>query len=155
MFKKFLLTASCFLFVLFVLCAEEPAANNSASVAPSSDASAVGETQSSTPAVEKIRTIGFVVSIDENNVTIVDDSNNNHTYKIEKSTKFIDANKGNGLVPATEITVDERVGVDVKKDNEEVAYQVVQLITDRVKQSAQPKETNAADTETKSETTSK
>jgi len=153
MLKKFFLTASCFLFVLFVLYAEEPAATSESSVAPAPTAAA--EAQPATPAVEKIRTIGFVVSIDENNVTIVDDSNNNHTYKIDKSTKFIDANKGNGLVSASEITVDERVGVDVKKGNEEVAYQVVQLITERVKASAQPKETTATESETKSETTAK
>ncbi|MEW5694285.1 MAG: hypothetical protein AB1765_13450 [Candidatus Hydrogenedentota bacterium] len=76
---------------------------------------------------------GFVISIDENSIVIVDDKNQNHSFKITKATKFIDANKGSGLVKASEIEVNERVRVDCKENEPENAYQVVQLITSRIK----------------------
>ncbi|MBP7653183.1 hypothetical protein KA977_07155 [Candidatus Dependentiae bacterium] len=79
-------------------------------------------------AVEMKGTKGFVVSLDENSIVIVDDNNQNVTFKIEKSTKFVDAPNNNAIVTASGIVVDDRVRVDVKEGDS--AYQVVKLITE-------------------------
>ena len=83
-----------------------PASSNEAAVSSSSEAAA---SSSEAATVEKKGTKGFVVSLDENNIVIVDDNNQNVTFKIEKSTKFIDVLNNNAVVISAGIVVDDCV----------------------------------------------
>ncbi|HPG30868.1 MAG TPA: hypothetical protein PLQ81_08795, partial [bacterium] len=125
-----------------------PASSNEAAVSSSEGAATTSSSEAAT--VEKKGTKGFVVSLDENNIVIVDDNNQNVTFKIEKSTKFIDAPNNNAVVTAAGIVVDDRVRVDVKEGDS--AYQVVKLITElsrkKAADSTESQAAPAAETET-------
>ena len=110
---------------------------------------AEGEAAAPAASANKTSVKGWVVSVDENSIVIVGDDNQNQTFKVDKTTKFIDAPNNNAVADAAIAAVDTRVRVDMA-EGKETAHQVVKLISDMVKPGA-AKATEPAATEEKKE----
>ncbi|MBP7653184.1 hypothetical protein KA977_07160 [Candidatus Dependentiae bacterium] len=77
--------------------------------------------------VKNLSIKGFIHSIDQNNLVAVKDNNRIITYKINVSTKFIDANAGNLVIKYSKLHNGDRVRIDFNDTGE--IKQVVKLIT--------------------------
>lgn len=127
MLKKLLVLLAVIILTASMLLAEGEAAAPAAAPADADKAPAAS--------VNKTGVKGWVVSVDENSIVIVGDDNQNQTFKVDKTTKFIDAPNNNAVADASIAAVDTRVRVDMA-EGKETAHQVVKLVTEMVKPGA-------------------